>query len=199
MYSQIAPMYFQRNINVVPIMPTTKACFVSNWKDVNFEESYNKYPDHGIGLDLSSVDLVVLDIDILDKEKQKEVEAILKDCPTPIMRRGNPHKLPSRFYAKTWQTSKLVLPGIDLLCAQKEQMIQVLIPPTYHPSFLNTQFEWIGDYDLLNFDLAMLPPLPEDVWNKLAELVGSNKKENNTTVMPSDGSRCNHEIGRAHV
>lgn len=195
-YSIEAPKYFKKGINVIPTIVKEKRCGISNWRDVDFESSYSEFVNNGIALDVASIEIVVLDIDVLNKDAQREINEVLKDHSTPIMRMGNPNKLPSRFYRRTWQDKKLKANGIELFAAKNKEMYQVVLPPTKHPEFDDVYFKWVGDYNLLNFDVDDLPDLPIDVYNKIQEIAlkYSPRAESGKVIeiMPSDGTRCNH-------
>jgi len=175
MYSKIAMDYFKKGIKVVPIQPGTKFCTIKEWNKVNFESCLEDYPGHGVGLDMSSCEIAILDIDVLDTEIQGKIKEYLKNYPSPIQRRGNPNKIPSHFYRKTWQKSKESFAKCELFTAEKDAMIQVVLPPTVHPDFKGVNFEWVTPYNLLNFNLDDLPEFPREAWDGLKELLSSDK------------------------
>lgn len=195
-YSVEAPKYFKKGINVVPIAKNTKACLVPEWNKKDFSSDLDRYDICGIGLDLSSVDLIMLDIDTLDKELQVKIEKFLEDYPTPLIRKGSPNKLPARFYLKTWQEGKIPGGSVELMSANKGQMIQVVLPPTNYPGTDNHKYEWVGKYNLLNTDLSTVPPFPKDAWEKLNDLVENNtfKREGKTNtdveIIQAEMDRC---------
>lgn len=196
MYNKIAPKYFDLGINVVPVSPGAKACKVKNWRNIDFESTYENYKKFGVGLDLGTTDVVVLDIDTTDNDAKKEIEEFLKDYPTPVMRSGNPNKLPSRFYSKTWQDTKIKHGQIELLTVAKDGESICVLPPTKHPDFENVNFEWTTKKTLLNFPIDDLPELPIEAWEGVCRIIDKYTKTENgkqlTEVYESDGSRCNH-------
>ena len=101
MFSNEVEKYAEKDLRVVPVLK--KHCPIKDWINIDFLEEKEKYQNYGVGLSLGDCDLVVLDIDSLDPREQAEYNEFLKSYPTPLMRQGNPNKLPSRFYAKTWQ------------------------------------------------------------------------------------------------
>jgi hypothetical protein len=191
MFTEESKKYYAKGIRVVPIIPNGKHCEVKDWGKIDFEECADKYPNHGVGLSLGDCDLVVLDIDTLIKDEQKEYEDFLKDYPTPIMRKGNPNKLPSRFYSKTWQSGKTKDSTLELLNANKGQASVCVLPPTIHPEF-KIPFEWVGKETLLSFDLSLLPPLPKEAWEGLLKIRAKYKDNKKVSIEKSDGTRCNH-------
>jgi hypothetical protein len=197
MFNKIAPDYFKLGINVVPVQPGTKACTEPKWRKINFESQNKKYNDYGIGLDLGANEIVVLDIDTLDKEAQKEIEEFLKDYPTPVMRQGNPDKLPSRFYSRTWQEKKLQYrEKIELLTVARGGESMCVLPPTIHPEIAGVSFKWVTEKTLLNFPVNDLPVLPEEAWEGVCRIYDKYATEGEVgkthTITPSDGTRCNH-------
>lgn len=180
--------YHEKGIRVVPLEPGTKSCNIKNWMVIDFYERRHLYKDKGwgVGLSMAEADLVVLDIDSEIEEEKKEYEEFLKNYPTPIMRKGNPIRLPSRFYSKTWQEGKVSEGPLELLSAIKGSGVVCVIPPTKHPKFENVYYEWIGHHNLLNFDLSFLPPLPKEAWEGLLKI--RQKYEKKEKKDPNDNS-----------
>jgi hypothetical protein len=190
MFTEESKHYFQKDIKVVPIVG--KHCPIDNWGQIDFEERAHLYPLSGIGLSLGDIDLVVLDLDSTNPDEKKELEEFLKDYPTPIQRIGNPNKLPSRFYAKTWQKNKLKEGTLELLAAEKGQQSVCALPPSKHPT--GGAFKWVSQ-PLHSFDLDLIPPLPERGWEglkKIARKYQAPTAAAHSQITPSDGTRCNH-------
>jgi hypothetical protein len=181
--------YHQKDLRVVPV--AGKNCPVKDWASVDFYEIKDQYSKSGVGLSLGDCDLVVLDIDSLNEDEKKEYDNFLKDYPTPIMRVGNPNKLPSRFYAKTWQAGKIKSGVLELLNANKGQASVCVLPPTPHPDFKGKQFRWVNENNLLNFDLSLLPALPKDAWNGLLKIKEKYSDKKTPEITKGHG-RCNH-------
>ena len=197
MFEKLVFDYDKLGLKVVPIVNGQKACRVSAWSEVDFTLCADKYTGFGVGLSLGDSDLVMLDLDFEDEKLKIKVNEFLKDYPTPVLRQGNPKRPPARFYNKTWQTGKVShsnkdnKAGVELMCANKGQMIQVVIPPTLHPS--GTPYKWVGTHGLSNFPLDNLPDFPETAWEKLKEIIGNDENatgENKTEIYQGETGRC---------
>lgn len=197
-FNEISPLYFDKNLQVVPLKGKNPSIGGGDWNLKNFEGK--SFPGCNLGLKTGQVNGVIcLDIDVTDEKlKEKLVAVIDEEAYSPVQRRGNKSKPPARFYSYTNEERKLTIskPGVDDRIELLTNGQQVTLPPSIHPDF-KYPFEWIGQ-SLLDFDLEYLPPLPADLWAKLEKIFHDHyrghTKENSPThaVTPSDGSRCNH-------
>lgn len=140
--------------------------------------------------------LVVLDIDAEDEEIKKEIEKVLEDYPTPVMRLGKRTRLPSRFYSYNGEISiKIENPATG----KKEVEIlsdgrYCVLPPTQRTD--GYKFEWVKD-SLLKFPKCdLLPPFNKEIIEKIENVYSKyapiSKDKKRLGVSPSDGTRCNH-------
>lgn len=182
MFEKMVFDYEEKGLRVVPITPNTKACQVSGWIDVDFTECANKYKGFGIGLSLGCADLVMLDLDFENKELAEKVEKFLEKYPSPIVRQGNPNRPPARFYQNSWQngsvshSNKNIGASVEIRASRPGQMSQVVLPPTIHP-ISRTPYKWIGEHNLLNFDLDNLPVFPIEAWEELKNIIGNSEAQ----------------------
>jgi len=158
-FKDIAPKYFEKDLDVVPITPGTKYPFIDGWqtKDFSTDEMLNKYRSYGIGIRFSKKSkLIAVDIDIEHEFGKKEISKIMDNYKTQVSRIGNRKRLPTLFYRKTDEIISSKEDGIEVFSSSG----QVVLPPTSHPEFNNVRYEWTTQYDLTNFDIDDLPPFP---------------------------------------
>jgi len=182
-FEQLAQQYFDKNLIVVPITPGHKAPLIKNWNEIDFEQSINKYKGFGIGIKPGLSGLMALDIDIEDPEKKEKIKKLLP--PIYCGRIGNKNRLPTVFFKYDEKFIDIKEAGIELIINAR----QCVLPPTMHP--LKYPYEWIG-ISLLDADLDLIPELDKTLLNEILAIASDGHAKEQTSILPSDGSRCNH-------
>lgn len=150
--------------------------------------------------------VVVLDLDATDLELKREFENIILNYPTPIKRYGDKRKLPSMFYSFNNEQGKKISYKVEYKdengCYKKDTVVAAellssnrccLLPPSRHKYGGN--YSWVEN-NFLDFDLSLLPPFSQDLWDRLEMAVRNfekkiNKKENNYIYNGSSSGRNN--------
>lgn len=177
LFAQTAPALIARGYSPLPILPGSKGpgtnSLMRGWTrwcseipPPNFIAGWSSYLDCGVGVCLGR-GLICIDID------QEEIVApLLAILPTsPVQKkgrkglsafyRGNTDKIRSRNY-RTPEKVGLV----DLLSEGK----QTVLPPSIHPDTGEPYYWWTDD-TLQDLSLSDLPELPDDIAEKIGEML----------------------------
>jgi len=167
-YAEKNFVVFPVKIDKAPAIPKE----VVSWKDIENSMDYKEYfKNDNIAIITGKKNkITVLDIDIEVDEIKNEFLKVLEDYPTPIMRRGNRNRIPSRFYAYNGEGNECLMMNFIVEGENKtksSKVIEILgdgrycvLPPTIRDD--GTSFEWVGK-DLLDMDLDHLPCINKDM------------------------------------
>lgn len=183
-FTNLAPLYFDKGMSVVPIKPGYKHPRKNNWQNINFEETYKEYSNYGIAIKCGKSGIMALDIDILDKKKQEKIKKILP--PIYCGKVGNPEKLPTIFYQYEDKFQDIKQHGIELIINARI----CVLPPTFHPD-TKKPYYWIGR-SLLECEVDDLPLLDESLLKDILLIASEGESKDKTIITQSDGTRCNH-------
>jgi len=149
-----ARKYFELGIAVIPL--NGKIPIIKNWQrwstvqqtEAELNELIDKFPNANIGAVLGLC-LCALDIDTDDI-------GILRACPyTPLKRKGA--KGAALLFAKSYLEN---MPGSTYPVEFLNVGRQIVLPPSIHPD-TKKPYMWIGDEDILTFNLSELPTISE--------------------------------------
>jgi hypothetical protein len=196
---EVVNRYIEKKFVIFPVneqkAPDLKG--YPTWKIEDSSEILDAFKNENIAIRTGEINkIVVLDIDIEIPEIKAEIENVLKDYPTPVLRQGKKTRLASRFYSYNGEPSSAIMftPSSGI----PERAIEIIsdnrycvIPPTKRAD--GYRFEWVGSGLLDIPSVDYLPPLKQELIEKLKSVINKySSSKMVTTVTPSDGTRCNH-------
>jgi len=172
--------YFEAGFNVTPLVG--KRPIWPNWNKSNLCDTRQREMENkNIGLICGKTSgVTVLDIDIKDEEKVREIQKLL-----PPLLCGKKSARGINYFFQYNGKESFKIGEIDILSDGR----QTVLPPSIHPD-TNKPYEWLGTC-LLDLDVDDLPILTDEIIESLRKYVGVETKQDNT-LTPSDGSRCKH-------
>lgn len=164
-FQNTAPLYFAKNMSVIPLLPKTKIPCVKEWQTyaeklperTNIATWLDSKEDYNIGLVLGAQSRVcVVDIDYANEATTNLIKRI---CPeTPWVRVGKKGCVMAFKYNPNVRPFKIVTKSHVSICEFLSKGNQVVLPPSIHPETKLPYHANCNLYDVVD----ELPEIPDD-------------------------------------